>query len=124
MMRYEVSGFAQGSCVQPGGAKGPAASRPVAAAASLVTLPTIAYAATIGGNYYAPQYDNRESFAATDGKNFVVIPAGDTLPGVDPRTGISKLNTFVGAPANGEAPLFTTEVHRLAKVATRFCFSP
>lgn len=54
------------------------------ALASLVALPVLAVAATIGGNYYAPQYDYREFFAATDGKNFPVVLAGDAFPGVDP----------------------------------------
>ena len=54
------------------------------ALASLVALPALAVAATIGGNYYAPQYDYREFFAATDGKNFPVVLAGDAFPGVDP----------------------------------------
>ena len=54
--------------------------------ASLAALPAIAYAATIGGNYYAPQYDYGDFFAATDGKNFPVILAGDALPGVDQTT--------------------------------------
>ena len=52
--------------------------------AGLVALPALAIAATIGGNYYAPQYDYRDFFAATDGKNFPVILAGDAFPGVDP----------------------------------------
>lgn len=54
--------------------------------ASLVALPALAVAATIGGAYYAPQYDYREFFAATDGKNFPVILAGDAFAGVDPGT--------------------------------------
>lgn len=51
---------------------------------SLVALPALAVAATIGGTYYAPQYDYRDFFAATDGKNFPVILAGDAFPGVSP----------------------------------------
>ena len=54
------------------------------ALAALAALPAISYAAIIGGTYYAPQYDYRDFFAATDGKNFPVILAGDALPGVDP----------------------------------------
>lgn len=52
--------------------------------AGLVTLPALAVAATIGGVYYAPQYDYRDFFAATDGRNFPVILAGNAFPGVDP----------------------------------------
>lgn len=58
----------------------------VAAVAALAALPAVAFAATIGGVYYAPQYDYRDFFAATDGRNFPVIVAGDPLPGVDPQT--------------------------------------
>ncbi len=52
----------------------------------LVALPAIAVAATIGGYYYATQYDYREFFAATDGKQFQVVLAGNAFPGVDPET--------------------------------------
>jgi hypothetical protein len=52
--------------------------------AGLVALPALAVAATIGGVYYAPQYDYRDFFAATDGRNFPVILAGNAFPGVDP----------------------------------------
>jgi hypothetical protein len=52
----------------------------------LVVLPAIAVAATIGGTYYATQYDYREFFAATDGKPFQVVLAGNAFPGVDPET--------------------------------------
>jgi hypothetical protein len=52
--------------------------------AGLGSLPVLTLAATIGGNYYAPQYDYREFFAATDGKSFPVILAGMAFPGVDP----------------------------------------
>ena len=57
-----------------------------AALLSLVALPVAASAAIIGGTYYAPQYDFREFFAATDGRNFQVILAGNPFPGVDPNT--------------------------------------
>lgn len=50
----------------------------------LVALPAAASAAIIGGTYYAVQYDFREFFAATDGRNFQVILAGNPFPGIDP----------------------------------------
>jgi len=50
----------------------------------LIALPAIGVAGTIGGNYYATQYDYREFFAATDGKQFQVVLAGNAFPGVDP----------------------------------------
>jgi len=52
----------------------------------LAALPAAAAAAVIGGVYYAPQYDYREFFAATDGRNFQVILAGTAFPGVEPAT--------------------------------------
>ena len=51
----------------------------------LVALPAIGVAATIGGYYYATQYDYREFFAATDGKQFQVVLAGNAFPGLDPE---------------------------------------
>lgn len=51
---------------------------------AVLALPAAAYAAVIGGVYYAVQYDYREFFAATDGKNFQVVLAGTAFPDVDP----------------------------------------
>src|SRR6478609_9772986 len=56
----------------------------VAALLAVVALPATVYAATIGGVFYAVQYDYREFFAATDGKQFQVVLAGNAFPGVDP----------------------------------------
>src|SRR5882762_10944107 len=59
----------------------------IAALLGLLILPACASSiAVIGGTYYAPQYDFREFFAATDGRNFQVILAGNAFPGVDPNT--------------------------------------
>jgi hypothetical protein len=52
----------------------------------LLALPAVAVAAIIGGYYYATQYDYREFFAATDGKQFQVVLAGNAFPGVNPET--------------------------------------
>ena len=41
--------------------------------------------AVIGGTYYATQYDFAEFFAATDGRNFQVVLAGNPFPGIDPN---------------------------------------
>jgi hypothetical protein len=57
----------------------------IAALLGLLMLPTSASAATIGGSYYATQYDYAEFFAATDHRNFQVILAGNPFPAVDPR---------------------------------------
>ena len=52
----------------------------------VAALPAMAVAATIGGYYYATQYDYREFFAATDRKQFQVVLAGNAFPGTDPET--------------------------------------
>jgi len=52
--------------------------------AGLLALPAVALAATIGGAYYAPQYDFREFWAATDGKPFQVVLGGNPFPNIDP----------------------------------------
>jgi len=51
---------------------------------ALISLPAATHGGVIGGTYYAPQYDFREFFAATDGRNFQVILGGNPFPGVDP----------------------------------------
>lgn len=55
----------------------------VAFSATLVGSIT-AFAATIGGTYFAPQYDFREFWAATDGRQFQVVLDGNPFPGIDP----------------------------------------
>jgi hypothetical protein len=57
----------------------------IAALLGLVLLPFSASAAIIGGTYYAVQYDYREFFAATDGRNFQVELVGNPFPGMDPN---------------------------------------
>ena len=58
-----------------------------AALLGIAALPAAAWAAVIGGTYYAPQYDYREFFAAADGRNFQVVLYGNAaLPGFDPAT--------------------------------------
>ena len=58
----------------------------LAALLAVAALPAAAYAAVIGGTYYAVQYDYREFFAATDNRNFQVVLAGTAFPNVDPAT--------------------------------------
>src|SRR6266550_5751919 len=61
-------------------------NKAVAALLGLVILPACASSiAVIGGTYYAVQYDYREFFAATDGRNFQVVLAGNPFPGIDPN---------------------------------------
>ena len=60
-------------------------SKLVSTLLALAALPAAASAAVIGGTYYATQYDFSEFFAATDGRNFQVILAGNAFPGQDPN---------------------------------------
>jgi hypothetical protein len=55
-----------------------------AAVLAAAAIPTVAGAATLGGFYFAVQYDYREFFSIADGKNFQVILAGNPFPGMNP----------------------------------------
>ncbi|MGE0573899.1 MAG: hypothetical protein AB7F22_01995 [Reyranella sp.] len=57
--------------------------RLVVAIPALLVGSIAAFAATIGGTYFAPQYDFREFWAATDGKQFQVVLDGNPFPGID-----------------------------------------
>jgi len=46
-------------------------------------VPAAAYAATIGGYFYAVQYDYREFFSIADNKNFRVVLGGNPFPGMN-----------------------------------------
>ena len=59
------------------------ARRLVVSLLALIAAPAACFAAIIGGTYYAPQYDYREFFAATDGRQFQVVLAGNPFPGID-----------------------------------------
>jgi hypothetical protein len=78
-----------------------------AAVLGLVGWPVVAAAAVIGGVYYAPQYDYREFFAATDGRDFQVILAGNPLPGFDPNTVARDLLPIMQAAKPRPALTFT-----------------
>jgi hypothetical protein len=79
----------------------------VAALLGLVALPTAASAAIIGGTYYATQYDFAEFFAATDGRNFQVVLAGNAFPGMDPNTVARDLLPVMQAAKPRPALTFT-----------------
>lgn len=81
--------------------------RIAAALFGLVGLPVAASAAVIGGTYYATQYDYREFFAATDGRNFQVILAGNPFPGVDPNVVARDLLPIMQAAKPRPALTFT-----------------
>jgi hypothetical protein len=66
-----------------------------------------ASAATIGGTFYAPQYDFSEFFTATDHRNFQVVVAGDPLPGIDPATVARDLLPVMQAAKPRPALTFT-----------------
>jgi len=86
-----------------------AAKRIGAILAGLAALPALAVAATIGGVYYAPQYDYRDFFAATDGKNFPVILAGSAFPSVDAGVVASDLLPAMQRAKPAPALTFTYE---------------
>src|SRR5262245_31634723 len=65
--------------------------------------------AVIGGFYYAPQYDFREFFAATDGRNFQVIIVGNPFPNMDPNTVARELLPVMQAAKPRPALTFTYE---------------
>jgi len=75
----------------------------------LLLVPVCASAAVIGGFYYYPQYDYTEFFAATDGRNFQVILAGDPFPGIDPNTAARELLPVLQAAKPRPALTFTYE---------------
>jgi len=79
----------------------------IAALLGLFMLPTGASAATIGGAYYATQYDYAEFFAATDRRNFQVILAGNAFPSVDPNTVARDLLPIMQAAKPRPALTFT-----------------
>ena len=82
--------------------------RIAAALAGLGLVPATASAATIGGTFYAPQYDFAEFFAATDHRNFQVVLAGDPLPpGSDPNTVARDLLPVMQAAKPRPALTFT-----------------
>ena len=63
----------------------------------------------IGGTYYAVQYDFAEFFAATDGRNFQVIPVGNPFPDMDPKTVMNDLLPVMQAAKPRPALTFTYE---------------
>ena len=73
----------------------------------LIGIPAAASAAVIGDTYYAPQYDFREFFAATDGRDFQVILAGNPLPGSDPSVVARDLLPVMQAAKPRPALTFT-----------------
>ena len=51
-----------------------------AALVAIAAIPAMTWAATLGGYYYAVQYDYREFFWISDGKPFQVVLAGNPFP--------------------------------------------
>lgn len=79
-----------------------------AAAAALYFSP--AGAATIGGTYYAPQYDFQDFWTATDGKYFRVVLAGNPFPALAPEQAAAGLLPVVQAGKPRPALTFTCDV--------------
>lgn len=80
-----------------------------AALLALAAIPGAAYAASIGGVWYAVQYDYSEFFAATDGKKFQVILAGNPFPNLDQATVARELLPLMQAAKPRPALTFTYE---------------
>ncbi len=81
--------------------------RSALAACVLALAGPAAFAATIGGTFYAPQYDYREFFAATDGRYFNVVLAGVPFPGMDPAAAATGLLPVMQAAKPRPALTFT-----------------
>lgn len=74
-----------------------------------LALSGAAGAAVIGGAYYAPQYDYREFFSATDGKPFQVQLMGTPFAGVDSAALARSLLPAMQRAKPRPALTFTTE---------------
>lgn len=85
-------------------------TRIAAALTGLAAIALPASAAVIGGTYYAPQYDYTDFFAATDGRTFQVVLAGNAFPGVDPATVANDLLPVMQAGKPRPALTFTYDV--------------
>jgi len=79
----------------------------LAALLAVSAAPVACLAATIGGYYYAPQYDYREFYAATDGKPFQVVLMGNPFPGLDPAAVTRSLLPAMQAAKPRPALTFT-----------------
>ena len=77
------------------------------ACCALLAGSVAAFAATIGGTYFAPQYDFAEFFAATDGRQFQVVLDGNPFPGVDPAVVARDLLPMMQAAKPRPALTFT-----------------
>ena len=82
-------------------------ARGIATLLALIAAPAAGFAATIGGTFYAAQYDYREFFAATDGKHFQVVLAGNPFPAVDPAVVARDLLPMMQAAKPRPALTFT-----------------
>jgi len=63
----------------------------LAAIAAALLAPVGAGAATIGGAYYAPQYDFQDFWTAADGKDFRVVLAGNAFPALAENDAAQRL---------------------------------
>ena len=73
-------------------------------------VPAAASAATVGGFWYAPQYDYSEFFTAADHRNFEVVIAGNLFPGTDPAASARALLPVMQAAKPRPALTFTYDV--------------
>ena len=82
-----------------------------AVAATALSL-SPARAATIGGTFYAVQYDFQEFWTATDGKSFRVILAGNPFPTLPPEQAAAGLLLVIQAAKPRPALTFTYDAPR------------
>ncbi|WP_425066996.1 hypothetical protein [Reyranella sp.] len=80
------------------------------AAAALSLSP--ARAATIGGTFYAVQYDFQEFWTATDGKSFRVVLAGNPFPALPPAQAAAGLLPVMQTAKPRPALTFTYDTSR------------
>lgn len=82
----------------------------MSALAALGLIPAVPSAATVGGTSYAPQYSFGEFFAATDGRAFQVVLAGNPFPGSDPGAIARDLLPMMQAARPRPALTFTYDM--------------
>jgi len=83
-----------------------------AAAAAAALSFSAAGAATIGGTYYAPQYDFQDFWTAADGKYFRVVLAGNPFPALPPEQAAAGLLPVMQAAKPRPALTFTYDAAR------------
>src|SRR3954447_23105663 len=74
---------------------------------AVLALPMTAGAATIGGTFYATQYDFQDFWTASDGKNFRVVLVGNPFPAIATDEAAQRLLPVMQAAKPRPALTFT-----------------